>query len=203
MALPILTRVLRKAIFAVSPPLTRITASHSELLVELLKNGKPGSRVSLPGNLLAKRDYNNLIIGIRKKISSPRLENVALKAEGVTEIKTLHLKLYSTIFAKEKIPLLAADLSLGLFDYDRLKFPLVIRTKKPGDKFIPLGMKGEKKLQDFFVDSKISRDERSRVLLLVSNDEIIWVIGKRIGERYKINQKTVRVFAVLVQELLK
>ena len=80
------------------------------------------------------------------------------------------------------------------FDYEKLVFPLVIRKWKSGDKFIPSGMKGFKKLSDFFIDSKINRLLKEKTLLLCSNDDIIWVIGHRIDERYKATSKTKKMY---------
>ena len=80
------------------------------------------------------------------------------------------------------------------FDYEKLDFPLVIRKWKSGDKFIPSGMKGFKKLSDFFIDNKINRFLKEKTLLLCSNDDIIWVIGLRIDERYKATSKTKKMY---------
>jgi len=80
------------------------------------------------------------------------------------------------------------------FDYEKLVFPLVIRKWKSGDKFIPSGMKGFKKLSDFFIDNKINRFLKEKTLLLCSNDDIIWVIGLRIDERYKATSKTKKMY---------
>ena len=80
------------------------------------------------------------------------------------------------------------------FDYEKLVFPLVIRKWKSGDKFIPSGMKGFKKLSDFFIDNKINRLLKEKTLILCSNDDIIWVIGSRIDERYKAKSKTKKMY---------
>jgi tRNA(Ile)-lysidine synthase len=80
------------------------------------------------------------------------------------------------------------------FDYEKLVFPLVIRKWKSGDKFIPSGMEGFKKLSDFFIDNKINRLLKEKTLILCSNDDIIWVIGSRIDERYKATSKTKKMY---------
>ncbi len=80
------------------------------------------------------------------------------------------------------------------FDYEKLVFPLVIRKWKSGDKFIPSGMKGFKKLSDYFIDNKINRLLKEKILLLCSNNDIIWVIGHRIDERYKATSKTKKMY---------
>ena len=69
-----------------------------------------------------------------------------------------------------------------------------IRKWKSGDKFIPSGMKGFKKLSDFFIDNKINRLLKEKTLILCSNDDIIWVIGSRIDERYKATSKTKKMY---------
>lgn len=79
-------------------------------------------------------------------------------------------------------------------DYEKLVFPLVIRKWKSGDKFIPSGMKGFKKLSDYFIDNKINRLLKEKILLICSNDDIIWVIGHRIDERYKATSKTKKMY---------
>jgi len=80
------------------------------------------------------------------------------------------------------------------FDYEKLVFPLVIRKWKSGDKFIPSGMNRFKKLSDFFIDNKINRLLKEKTLILCSNDDIIWVIGSRIDERYKATSKTKKMY---------
>ena len=84
--------------------------------------------------------------------------------------------------------------SIAYFDLEKLSFPLTIRKWKEGDVFHPLGMKGKKKLSDFFIDEKWSRFEKEECLLLCNKDEIIWVIGHRISDKYKILVTTKKAY---------
>jgi tRNA(Ile)-lysidine synthetase-like protein len=61
----------------------------------------------------------------------------------------------------------------------------MLRGWRPGDRFRPLGMSGEKKLQDFFVDAKVPRDQRGRIPLLIADGRIAWVVGHRIAEQFR------------------
>ncbi len=80
-------------------------------------------------------------------------------------------------------------------DFDKLRFPLALRHWRHGDRFCPLGMKGSKLLSDFFVDQKFSECQKQNVWLLVSaNDDILWVVGYRIDDRFKIVNDTKAVF---------
>ncbi len=84
------------------------------------------------------------------------------------------------------------DAHVAYLDLDELIFPLVIRNWTEGDIFVPLGMKGEKKLSDFMIDEKIPLNLKSRVLVVTSVGNIVWIVGHRIDDRYKITENTSR-----------
>lgn len=87
------------------------------------------------------------------------------------------------------------EVTLAHFDIDLLKFPLTLRTWKPGDFFYPLGLKGKKKLSDLFIQQKIPLNRKNQIELLENNNgDIIWVSGSRIDDRYKITADTKKVF---------
>ena len=88
------------------------------------------------------------------------------------------------------------DKFTACIDYDMLKFPIILRKWRFGDQFMPLGMKSMKKLSDFFIDNKISIPEKENTWILSSNDNIIWVIGKRLDERYKIRKHTETILEI-------
>jgi tRNA(Ile)-lysidine synthase len=78
----------------------------------------------------------------------------------------------------------------GLFDFDKLTFPLTLRYWQEGDKFMPLGMKGMKRVSDYLTDAKVPRNEKERTLVLTSREDIIWLVGHRIDERFKVGDHT-------------
>jgi tRNA(Ile)-lysidine synthase len=82
-------------------------------------------------------------------------------------------------------------------DLERTGERLLLRSRRPGDAFYPLGLGGRKKIQDFLVDAHVPREERSRVALLTAGGEIAWVVGHRIDERFKVTPETRRVLRVL------
>ncbi|WP_297907147.1 tRNA lysidine(34) synthetase TilS [uncultured Parabacteroides sp.] len=85
---------------------------------------------------------------------------------------------------------------IAYLDYDKLDFPLTLRTWKEGDWFIPFGMKGRKKLSDYFSDHKFSRIQKERIWLLCCGDAIVWVVGERIDNRFRIDKSTKRALIV-------
>ena len=76
---------------------------------------------------------------------------------------------------------------------DKIQFPLILRKWQKGDFFQPLGMSGLKKLSDFFVDEKFSLPEKENVWILTNGEEIIWIVGIRLDDRYKITPETTRM----------
>ncbi len=90
--------------------------------------------------------------------------------------------------------IIEANSNKAFIDADKLIFPLIIRFKQEGDKFMPLGMKQYKKLSDFFIDQKVPLPNKSKIPLLINgNGEIIWVVGYRQDNRYKVNATTKKV----------
>jgi len=75
-------------------------------------------------------------------------------------------------------------------DYDKIKFPLTIRKWQKGDYFFPIGLQGKKKLSKYFKDEKMSLLEKENTWLLCSNNDIVWVIGKRLDDRFKVSKYT-------------
>ena len=88
------------------------------------------------------------------------------------------------------------DKSTGSFDLDLIEFPLTIRKWNKGDYFMPLGMSNLKKLSDFFIDNKLSISEKENVWIIESANKIVWIIGYRIDERFKVTDKTTRILQI-------
>ena len=83
------------------------------------------------------------------------------------------------------------------FDYDKVTGDLHLRNRRPGDRFRPLGMSGTKKLKDFFIDEKIPRALRDSIPILTDEDNILWVVGYRMDDRFKITAETKTQFTVI------
>ncbi|MFC2116932.1 tRNA lysidine(34) synthetase TilS [Bacteroidota bacterium] len=88
------------------------------------------------------------------------------------------------------------DPNVACLDLDLLDFPLILRHWKKGDYFHPFGMEGMKKMSDFLIDAKVSLPEKERVCLLASGQKIVWVVGHRIDDRFRITNHTKQVLLI-------
>ncbi len=92
--------------------------------------------------------------------------------------------------------ILNKDPNIAQLDFDKVQFPLTLRRWKPGDFFVPFGQYGKQKLSDFFVNQKLSRFEKERIWLLCSGEDIVWIVGYRIDNRYKVSARTKQVLLI-------
>ena len=87
-----------------------------------------------------------------------------------------------------------------LFDYSKIKEGIYIRSRMPGDIFFPYNSSGKKKLKDFFIDQKIPGSMRGSIPLLADGKNIIWVIGFRTADNYKISDSTQKILYVNIKK---
>lgn len=113
-----------------------------------------------------------------------------------TPVGELELKLQE----KEGLSLLVPP-HTALLDARMIQFPMLLRAWKPGDYFYPLGMKKKKKVARFLIDQKLSRAEKEKVLVLEMNKKIVWVLGQRIDDRFKITDSTQKVLRVTLYSI--
>ena len=113
-----------------------------------------------------------------------------------TPVGELELKMQE----KEGLSLLVPP-HTALLDAKMITFPLLLRPWKAGDYFYPLGMKKKKKVARFLIDQKLSRTEKEKVLVLEMNKKIIWVLGQRIDDRFKVTENTQKVIRVTLHSI--
>jgi len=110
---------------------------------------------------------------------------------GALKLKMNHYEINQTSNIKRQTSEMTATL-----DAANITFPLLLRKWKQGDYFYPLGMQKKKKLSRFFIDQKISVADKEKIWLIESNKRIVWIIGKRIDDRFKITDKTKKILTI-------
>ncbi len=156
-------------------------------LLELFTS-QSGTFINLKEGLAACKDRGNLII--RKQHKEKINEEYTIKPEQTinTEYGKISLK-----FIDQKKIKFNSDPNIEYISADYISEKLILRKWQAGDKFFPLGMKGEKKISDFLIDIKMSRLDKQNQFVLADGKKIIWLIGKRIDNRYRITVKTEKV----------
>ncbi len=156
--------------------------------------GPPGKQFFSPTHRLVK-DRTHLYIAPLKN----RESHLYYIDEQTSSIKDpLHMEFSNfQMYPGFQIP---RDPNIACLDAQLLHFPLILRKWKQGDYFQPLGMSGLKKLSDFFIDNKFSLFEKESVWILASGDKIVWIVGHRIDNRFRITGHTSRVYMAEVKE---
>ena len=197
LSLPIQRRILRETLGAIKGNKLDIQLAHIDDILDLLK-ARGRVSLDLPGNILITKEYRRLSLGFKKEENIPSF-NYSLKVPGITKIPELGLSFQTKILKGRPRSLRRSIKRRTYFDYQKIKPPLSLRDRREGDRFQPLGMKGSKKLKDFFIDEKILFKERERAPLLLSGKEIIWVVSHRISDKAKITNRTKKVLMVEVK----
>lgn len=194
----IIRRVLRRVIDETGG-LRGISFIHIEDIIDLIKNGRPGDRIYLPGGIRVIKEYSTLNLTSEPTVT---LNTYNLTVPGETVLKEAGVLIKASVTeAPFEASASGPQAYSALFDADKLLLPLIARPRKNGDFFFPLGFGKRKKLQDFFVDEKVPRDERGRIPLITSGEDIIWVLGYRGDERFKITEGTKKAIKLEVKKL--
>jgi tRNA(Ile)-lysidine synthase len=167
-----------------------LSSKQTEELISLL-DSSPGRYILTSTHRLLK-DRERILITEKSEDKTP-----ALVFSSVDEMRLsgLFADLRITLPSDDPLPgsRLTACTDLALID-----FPVTVRHWEPGDRFVPLGMSHSKKISDFLIDLKIPVTDKEKVLLLLSGDRIIWVMGHRIDDRFKVTDRTERILIMTI-----
>ncbi len=176
-----------------------ITAVHLKQADRLMKEGKTSAAIDFSAGYAMGISYG--VVNFYKKKGNRKADHIEyeINLDGITEVfelkacirvKILRRQDWENSKEEDKIGNNSIACRLSLDKIKASGCVLLLRTRKQGDYICPLGMKGRKKLQNFFVDEKINRQDRDRTPILCLGSEVIWVVGSRINENYKVEDDT-------------
>jgi tRNA(Ile)-lysidine synthase len=193
-------RLLRLALDRVRGHLQRIQAIHIEALLLLLEPAVRGKQIHLPGGLRALRTVDRLAIQVRDADRAAPSTPTTIPHSGTYTIPGFDVELTCRFLASDEVSTIPAAWphtpECAWLDADQIRWPLAVRSWQPGDRFQPLGLGGTMKLQDFFTNTRIPREQRWRIPILCDQEKICWVMGWRLDDRVKITQQTHRILAI-------
>ncbi len=173
------------------------------LEIENILTAEGSKMLNLPNKVYVIKEYDYLIFTKKNPLSNK---------ENVPDAKTLESIRPRLSFGKYRIKMkrikklppdkaLIKNHNLVFLDYDKINFPITIRNRDNGDRFIPLGLKGFKKLKDFFIDEKVSKFDRDKIPIFTDSDKIIWIGGMRIDDRVAITDNTTSILRIELEKV--
>lgn len=188
-------RIIRHCINDLTGSLKGITSKHILDIVELFDKGETGKSINLINNIVSETSYDDIVIRLGN--SEDRISyNYNLSLGKPIYIEETNFFIEAKILPRSEAEINFKDRFIKYFDYDKIEGGLCVRNRLRGDKFIPLGMNGMKKVKDLFIDEKVPLDKRETIPIVADDKNIIWVVGFRINEKYKITSSTKNVLII-------
>jgi tRNA(Ile)-lysidine synthase len=194
---PLRNRVIRILLKKVKGDHYPMEHDHIASVLGLLDNcQRPQSTIDLPNGIVARKRYDSLHFTLRppKRVGSYTYN---LDGPGTYYVEAIRqtLRLEEAERGDEDI-FGGGSAATAYLDAGKLQYPLVIRNLMPGDRFTPLGMKGTKKVKDFFIDLKVPSEIRASTPILTCRNSIVWVCGYRIDNRFKVSPRTEKILKI-------
>jgi tRNA(Ile)-lysidine synthase len=182
-------RVAREFIRELKGDLRAVSFDDVESILAL----KDGKERSVKKGLVLRREHGRLVLG-RRKAASRAFEKLW---DGEGEVAASGMTFRGKTLARaEGLPLKGDDRRRALVDRSKLRFPLVVRSRRPGDVYRPLGAPGRKKLKEILRAKGVPRRDRDRLPVFLSRGEIVWVPGLPVAEKFKVGEATKSLFLI-------
>lgn len=218
----ILGRVLKHAVCDAAGNSTGVVSVHYRALSDLVAKGNTGARAELPRGLGASVSYGILNVFAvkmpqlqnpqnpqnpqkpqkqqRQKASQrPAAFDINLTIPGSTQVHELDAVIKTSVekvIDVDKCGRMGYNSFVQFFDYDSLSRGINIRNRRDGDIFKPFRSNGTKKLKKYFIDSKIPRELRDEIPLICIDNEVVWVVGYKISDKFKVTENTKSILKI-------
>lgn len=161
-----------------------------EQVISIIKSNEKAGAIFITDNWVLNIDRDHFIISENEQELIERIINLDDKL-----MKFAAFSLQTSVLAAEGYQIIP-DKQVAALDFDKLNFPMRLRNWQQGDYFTPLGMQGKKKVSDFMIDQKVPVNLKRNILVMLSGDDIVWVVGRRIDNRYKVTSATKSVYQI-------
>lgn len=181
-------RIIRLCMEKLASTLNGFDFKHFEGVLELAEKST-GAAIILPHKLKAFRSYDEIVL-VKDIVKPDKKCYYKLKYDYDNSVETDNGCITIERKNTKDIGELRGQKDMIYIDPSRIKEGLVLRCREPGDMFAPIGMKGTKKLKEYLIDEKVPREKRDGLELIADGNEIVWIVGGRLSEKYKITDKT-------------
>jgi len=188
--------VFRKLFEALRPDLAPLPFQHVESMMSLVRRGRVGASVELPGGTVARLEHGTLVL----ECGPPVLEVAerALAAPGLTAFGGSGVVIEASLVTRGNLPtdVWSASETEAFFDWDAVRPPLTVRPKREGDRFEPFGFEGTKTLKELLIDEKVAFSFRPLVPIVCDEEGILWVVGVTFSGKAPVTATTRTVLAL-------
>ncbi|WP_411169481.1 tRNA lysidine(34) synthetase TilS [Clostridium sp. MB05] len=194
----ILTRLIKKSFIEFTGKHNNFEMKHIYEVIDLSKN-TTNKKIDLPNGIMAENIYGDIYLK-NKEYNHEKYEDIeALINKDKLDKYSFdynNCKVHFEVIKDKNNIEFSNNVLIKYFDYDNIKEGLVIRKRKNGDKITPLGMKGNKKLKDIFIDLKVPVELRDQIPILCFDDEIAWIVGYKVSDKFKITNETKKIIKI-------
>ncbi|MEE8298670.1 MAG: tRNA lysidine(34) synthetase TilS [Thermodesulfobacteriota bacterium] len=187
---PLRFSLLRLTIEKFNTSLKNISSTHIVSADDFLLSETASGEVELPQGTVIVKGYDTFLVTRKSELELEFSYSIQSLGKWSFPEFSVSIEYIKTDELAEN------DESVAYFDPETVSFPIEVRNFKPGDRFSPLGMITSKKLQDYFTDIKLPKFLRSRVPIFISKDEIMWLGGIRLDNRFKVTDKKKEVLMI-------
>jgi tRNA(Ile)-lysidine synthase len=191
-------RCVRGVLEQVKGDLRRIGSIHIYAILKIASSDSPHKVLKLPGGIRVEKSYHHLTVKYHQT-DQPSFNYRLTSIPGRMRIEEIEKEMHFKMLEGGDNCINKENHDIAYLDGGKALLPLTIRNVRPGDRFQPLGMKGEKKVKDFFIDEKVPMTERKRVPLLFFGDVLGWIGGMRINHRLRVTKRTKKVLRVEIR----
>lgn len=196
----IITRVVIIAFKEISKSYQNFEMKHIYEIVNLASR-ETGKKINLTNNIICENLYGNIVLSKNdnKYYNSCVKTEIKLDKDNIIEnIEFNNYIINFEVIENKKKEKFTKNNLIKLFNYDKIEKEILIRYRKDGDKIIPLGMSGSKKVKDIFINSKVPREERDNTPILCFDDKISWIVGYKTSQLFKIDSDTKMILKITV-----
>ena len=187
-------RLFKTVLEDLTPQKNGISFLHVTALEKLIQKSESGKRIMLPSKIEARREYNALIV---EKTPRKQIQfEYVVEVPGTVQIQEKNVIIEAVLIKKNSVDF--ENKNTVYLDWDKIRRPLIVRNRRDGDWFQPLGMAGRQKIKNFFIDHKIPAAKRDDVLLIVDGISVIAIENTHVNERVKITGETKKVLQMKV-----
>lgn len=195
----VLHRVIRESVNLLKDSFSNIERKHIKDVVALQKF-QTGKKINLPENIVAINSYGDISLTFNEQNETKEIYEELHIGNNVLENFNYYINI--DIINSDKFDLTKNKYPLvKYFDYSKIENKkIILRNRAENDFFNPLGAGGKKKLNKYFIDKKVPREERDNINLICASDEIIWVVNYQISDKFKVNDNTKKILRIEFKE---